>query len=71
MESFFANALSLQNGEGSRVTSLLTMGFLMGISSPTLVPVRATEGIERGVVFQINIIDFYSVTLTITNALRV
>ncbi|HLT72603.1 MAG TPA: HEAT repeat domain-containing protein [Cyclobacteriaceae bacterium] len=36
MKSFFANALSLQKGEGSRVASLLTMGFLMGMFLATI-----------------------------------
>lgn len=36
MKSFFANALNLQKGEGSRVTSLLTMGFLMGMFLATI-----------------------------------
>ena len=36
MKSFFANVLSLQEGEGSRVTSLLTMGFLMGLFLATI-----------------------------------
>jgi HEAT repeat protein len=36
MKSFFAKLLSLQEGEGSRVTSLLTMGFLMGMFLATI-----------------------------------
>ena len=36
MKSFFANAMSLQEGEGSRVTSLLIMGFLMGMFLATI-----------------------------------
>lgn len=36
MKSFFANILNLQEGEGSRVASLLTMGFLMGMFLATI-----------------------------------
>ncbi|HEY8512592.1 MAG TPA: HEAT repeat domain-containing protein [Cyclobacteriaceae bacterium] len=36
MKSFFAKLLALQEGEGSRVTSLLLMGFLMGMFLATL-----------------------------------
>jgi hypothetical protein len=36
MKSFFAKLLSLQEGEGSRVASLLTMGFLMGMFLATI-----------------------------------
>lgn len=36
MKSFFAKLLTLQEGEGSRVTSLLIMGFLMGMFLATI-----------------------------------